>query len=153
MITRDMKEYYTRMWLQNGNAGCGTNIYVVIIIGVILLLSSCATRARVEYRDVNHYITNFVHDTLRDVVTDSVYVETVTKDDTVFLTKYKERIRLEYRVVERHDTCWRDSLVTEYKETENEVVKIPKIFWFSFVFSILVLIFAIIKLLRWLRII
>ena len=125
---------------------------VVLLLIMVFVLSSCATKTKIEYRDrdVNHYITNTVHDTLIDKTTDSVYFEVMVKGDTVFKTKYKEKIRWRDRIVERHDTCWRDSVVTEYKETVKEDVKIPKIFWFSLFFSIVCVIFAITKVIRWL---
>lgn len=127
---------------------------IVLFASTIVILTSCSLLEKIEYRDrdVNHYITNTVHDTLIDKSTDSVYFEVKVKGDTVFATKYKEKTRWRDRIVEKHDTCWRDSVVTEYKETTKEIIKIPKIFWGSFVFSIICIIFATIKLIRWLRI-
>lgn len=135
------------------NCGCGTYICAIIAFIVILTLSSCATKTRIEYRDrdVNHYITNVVHDTLIDKTTDSVFYEVKVKGDTVFATKYKEMTRWRDRIVEKHDTCFRDSIVTVKKETTVEIVKIPKIYKISLLFSILVIIFAIIKALKWVR--
>ena len=129
-------------------------IRFAFVLSLLAFLCSCATKTKIEYRDrdVNHYITNTVHDTLIDKTTDSVYFEVMVKGDTVFKTKYKERTRWRDRIVERHDTCWRDSVVTEYKETTKEVVKIPKIYSISLWFSIICVIFAMIKLMRWLRI-
>jgi len=134
--------------------GCGQPMLAMIIIAIILIFSSCATKKQIEYvdRDVNHYITNTVHDTLIDKTTDSVYFEVKVKGDTVYQTKYKEKTRWRDRIIERHDTCWRDSVVTEYKETVKEVTKIPKIFWVSLFISIICIIFAFIKLVRWLQI-
>lgn len=45
----DDKEFLIHMWQQNRMFwnGCGTPIYAVIIIAMILLLSSCATKKRV----------------------------------------------------------------------------------------------------------
>lgn len=118
------------------------------------VLTSCSLLEKIEYRDrdVNHYITNVVHDTLIDKTTDSVYVNVYTKGDTVFKEKYKERTRWRDKIVERHDTCYKDSIVVEYEETTKEVVKIPKIYSLSLWFSIVCIIFAIVKLMRWLRI-
>lgn len=126
---------------------------IVVIFCFVLCLSSCATKT-IEYRDrdVNHYITNTVHDTLIDKTTDSVYVNVYMKGDTVFKEKYKERTRWRDRVVERHDTCYRDSIVTEYKETTKEVTKVPTFYKYCLWFSIIVVIFAIIKLVRWVQI-
>jgi hypothetical protein len=125
------------------------------VMVALMLFTSCATRKVVEYRDrdVNHYITNTVHDTLIDKTTDSVYFEVKVKGDTVYQTKYKEKTRWRDRIIERRDTCWRDSVVTEYKETVKEVTKIPKIFVVSLFISIICIIFAFIKLVRWLQII
>lgn len=125
------------------------------IFGTILLLSSCATKTKIEYRDrvVNHYITNMVHDTLIDKTTDSVYFEMKVKGDTVFQTKYRERVVWKEKIKEQYDTLWRDSVVTEYKETVKEVVKIPNIYKFSLVFMVIGVIFAFIKFTRWLKII
>ena len=147
------KEYFEQLWQKNMMKRCGCivpTIKLAIITLIIVLLSSCATKARIEYhdRDVNHCITNTVHDTLIDKTTDSVYVNKYVKGDTTYLEKYKYMIRWRERIVERHDTCWRDSVVTQIKETTNEVIKIPKIYKFSLLFSILCFIFVIVKALR-----
>lgn len=126
------------------------HVRLIIITLIATLLSSCATKTKIEWRDrdVNHYITNTIHDTLIDKTTDSVYVNRYVKGDTMFLEKYKYVTRWRDRIVERHDTCWRDSVVTQIKETTNEVIKIPKIYKFSLLFSILCFIFVIVKALR-----
>ena len=156
MATQEDKEFYTRMWQQNQmlNNGCGTPIYIAVIVFVVMFLSSCATRTKIEYRDrdVNHYITNTIHDTLRIKETDSVHHEIITRNDTVFDTKYVEKTRWHDRIVEKHDTCWRDSVTTEYKEKVSEVVKYPKTYWWLLGISIFSFIFAFVKLMIWLRI-
>ena len=154
--TIDEKLSYAEMWLQQQlmNNGCGAPIFATIIIVLVLLLSSCATKTQIEYMDrvVDHYITKEVHDTLRENTTDSVYFEVLVKGDTVYKTKYKEKTRWRDRIIERHDTCWRDSITTEYKETTKEVVKYPKTYWWFLGFVILSFIFAFVKLTRWLKI-
>lgn len=127
---------------------------LLLTVICVLLFCSCATKTKIEYRDrdVNHYITNTVHDTLIDKSTDSVYFEVKTKGDTVFATKYKEKTRWRDRIVEKHDTCFKDSIVTITKETVVEMKKIPKIYRLSLWFTITCVIFATIKLIRWLRI-
>lgn len=134
--------------------GCVTQLAIVIIILIASFFSSCATKSKIEYRDriVDNYITKEVHDTLRENTTDSVYFEVIAKGDTVFKTKYKEKTRWRDRVVERIDTCWRDSVVTEYKETEKEVVKYPKTYWWFLGISIISIIFAFVKLTRWVQV-
>lgn len=155
--TTEEKLRYAEMWRQQQmmNNGCGTPLYAIIIIAIVLLLSSCATKKQIEYvdREVVKYQKEVVHDTLLQHTHDSVYHTVFQKGDTVFDTKYVEKTRWRDRIVERHDTCWRDSIVTEYKETVKEVTKIPKIYKISFVFAILCCIFALIKLTKWLKII
>ena len=136
-------------------ASMWTFIVVVFVLICVYCLSSCVTKTKIEYvdRDVNHYITQVQHDTLREKTTDSVYLEIMQKGDTIFQTKYKEVTKWRDRIQEKHDTCFRDSVVVEYKETVKEVTKIPKFYRFAMWFSIIIIIFAIIKLLRWLKII
>lgn len=119
----------------------------------LFLLAACATRTRIEYRDrdVNHYITNTIHDTLINNTRDSIYVEVLAKGDTIWRTKYVEKTKWRDRAIERHDTCWRDSIVVEYKENVKEVTRVPKIYKFSLLLSILCIIFVFIKLARWLK--
>ena len=138
---------------QLSNIGCGTPFYVCFILSLVFFLSSCATRTVVEYRDrdVNHYITKVEKDTVTRNTRDSVYFEVIQKGDTVFATKYKERYIYLDKIQIRRDTCWRDSIVTQYKENVKEIKKIPKIYKYSLVFSILCVIFAILKLVRWLK--
>lgn len=127
---------------------------LLFIVVCAVLFSSCATKTVVEYKDrvVDHYITNTVHDTLIDKSTDSVYVNVYTKGDTVFKVQYKEKTRWRDKIVVKHDTCRVDSIVTISKEITKEVVKVPKIYTYSLVFSILVIIFAIFKVIRWLKV-
>ena len=148
---------YVEQWRQQQlmNSGCGTPVLYAIIIAVIMLFSSCATKTKIEYRDreVVKYNTSYVHDTTFVEKHDSVYHTILQKGDTVYDTKYVERTRWRDNIVVKKDTCWRDSIVTIKKETVKEVTKIPKLFKIAFVFSILVVIFAIVKLIRWLQII
>lgn len=152
------EDYMQKLALEalNSKGGCfGSGLRLAMIIVVaIMMLSSCATKTKIEYRDriVDHYNTIVQHDTLRENTHDSVYVEIKTKGDTVYNTKYVERTKWRDRVIERHDTCWRDSVVTEYKETVKEVTKIPKIFKISLVFLILCCIFVLVNMIRWLKI-
>lgn len=148
---------YEEQWRQQQlmNSGCGTPVLYAIIIAVIMLFSSCATKTKIEYRDreVVKYNTSYVHDTTFVEKHDSVYHTIFQKGDTVYDTKYVERTRWRDNIVVKKDTCWRDSIVTIKKETVKEVTKIPKLFKIAFVFSILVVIFAIVKFIRWLQII
>ena len=134
--------------------GCGQPMLATIIIAIILMFSSCATKKQIEYvdREVVKYQKEVVHDTLIQHTHDSVYHTVFQKGDTVFDTKYVEKTRWRDRVVEKHDTCYRDSVATEYKETVKEVVKYPKTYWFAIGISILFFIFAFVKLIRWIQV-
>lgn len=127
---------------------------VLVVLIIITLLLSCSTKTKIEYRDrdVNHYVTQYVHDTLRLETKDSTYHFVKVVNDTVFDTKYVERTKWRDKVVEKHDTCYRDSVVTQYKETIKEVTKVPKIYSWALIFSVLVLIYGLIKLTKWLKI-
>ena len=138
---------------RNGCFGNGLRIAMIVIVAIIML-SSCATNTKIGYRDriVDHYNTVVQHDTLREHTSDSIFEKIYVKGDTVYNTKYVEKTRWRDRVVERHDTCWRDSITTEYKETTKEVVKYPKTYWWFLGFTILFFIFAFVKLKKWLKI-
>lgn len=127
----------------------------IFVIVALMLFTSCATRKVVEYRDrdVNHYITNTVHDTLIDKTTDSVYFEVKVKGDTVHQTKYKEKTKWRDRVVYKTDTCYKDSIQTVIKESVKEKQIIPKWCYFCLVVCAIFLIFAFRKLIQWLQII
>ena len=156
-MTKEERLMYVEQWRKQHlmNSGCGTPVLYAIIIAVIMLFSACATKTKIEYRDreVVKYNKSYVHDTTFVEKHDSVYHTIFQKGDTVYDTKYVERTRWRDNIVVKKDTCWRDSIVTIKKETVKEVTKIPKLFKIAFVFSILVVIFAIVKLIRWLQII
>ena len=128
------------------------NLLYILLCATILC--SCATKTKIEYvdREVVKYEKQYVHDTTVVERHDSVYHTVFQKGDTVYDTKYVERTRWRDRIVVKGDTCWKDSVVTEYKETVKEVVKYPKSYWYLLGFSILVIIFAFVKLFRWLQI-
>jgi len=126
---------------------------IALLLVLCLFITSCKTTTRVEYKDryIDRYITQVQHDTLREKVTDSVYFEVIQKGDTIYKTKYKEVIKWRDRVVEKIDTCYKDSIITEYKESVKEIKYVPKIYKISMAISILLLIFALVKLALWLR--
>ena len=135
--------------------GCGQTMLATIIIAVILVLSSCATKKQIEYvdREVVKYKKEIVHDTLFQHTHDSVYYTIFQKGDTVYSTKYVEKTRWRDRVVVKSDTVFRDSIHTQIKEKTVEKQIIPKWCYFCLVVCAIFLIFAIRKLIRWLQII
>lgn len=158
MVTKEDKEFYTHLWndkFHGCNIGCGTPIYTIIIFGVLFLLSSCATKTKIEYvdREVVKWQKEVVHDTLINNIRDSVYHTVFQRGDTIYDTKYVEKTKYHDRVVVKTDTCYRDSIQVQIRESVVEKQKIPKWCYYCLVVSILFIIFAPIMLLRWLRLI
>lgn len=137
--------------VQNGGCLGRTLMFLMLAVVFCMAFSSCATRTKIEYRDrdVYHYVTKVEKDTVTERVHDSVYIH--ERNDTVWFEKW--HTKYVDKIVERHDTCWRDSVVTEYKETTKEVVKFPKTYWWFLGISIISIIFAFVKVSRWLRLI
>lgn len=123
---------------------------IFLVLSCVLLVCSCATKTKVEYidREVVRYETKIQHDTLINNVHDSISV--VQKGDTVYVDRWHTAIK--ERIVSRVDTCWRDSLLTEIKEIAVERKIIPNWCYFSLVVCVIIIIFAVLKLIRWLRI-
>lgn len=148
--------FYNRLWEESpmGRIGCGSPIVAAIVITLILVFSSCATKTKIEYvdREVVKYETKIQHDTLINNIHDSVYHTVFQKGDTIYDTKYVEKTKYRDRVVVRIDTCYRDSIQTVIKESVKEKQIIPKWCYYLLVFSIIVIIFAIVKVIRWLQI-
>ena len=149
------KDFCNRVWEDSpmGHIGCGSPIVATIIITLILVFSSCATKTKIEYvdREVVRYETKIQHDTLINNIHDSVYHTVFQKGDTIYDTKYVEKTKYRDRVVVRIDTCYRDSIQTVIKESVKEKQITPKWCYYLLVFSILVIIFAIVKVIRWLQ--
>lgn len=150
------KDFYNRLWEESpmGRIGCGSPIVATIVITLILVFSSCATKREIQYvdRDVVRYETKIQHDTLINNIHDSVYHTVFQKGDTIYDTKYVEKTKYRDRVVVRIDTCYRDSVQTVIKESVKEKQIIPKWCYYLLVFSIIVIIFAIVKVVRWIQI-
>ena len=125
----------------------------LILVFVCLIFAGCRTTTTSENNnsDVVQYVTKVEHDTLFERMVDSVYFEVRQKNDTVFQTKYKEVIRWKDRVKIQIDTFYRDSIVVEYKENVKEVIYIPKIYRYSLYITIILVIFAIVKIAIWLK--
>lgn len=141
---------FDKMWNNSpmGRIGCGCPVVIAILLSMFLFCS-CATKTKIEYvdREVEKLVVREVHDTLREQVHDSTIIR--EKGDTLLIEKWHTKYR--DRIVVKTDTCWRDSIQVEYKEKIEEVVKYPKSYWYLLGISILFIIFAFIKLARWLK--
>ena len=127
---------------------------LLLFISIVIILCSCATRKSIEYvdREVVKYQKEVVHDTLFQHTHDSVYHTVFQKGDTVYDTKYVEKTKYRDRVVVKTDTCYRDSINTQIKESVKEKQIIPNWCYYLLIFSIIVIIFVIVKVIRWLQI-
>lgn len=125
----------------------------LFVIFATCVVCSCATRKSIEYvdREVVKYQKEVVHDTLLQHTHDSVYHTIFQKGDTVFDTKYVEKTKWRDRVVYKSDTCYRDSIQTVIKESVKEKQIIPKWCYISLLVCGLFIIFAIIKVTKWVR--
>ena len=128
--------------------------YITILV-LVIGLCSCATKTKIEYvdREVVKYNTIVQHDTLIQNTHDSIYHTIYQKGDTVYDTKYIEKTRWRDKVVVKTDTCYRDSVRTEIRESVIEKQKIPKWCYVSLVISAIFVIFAIGKFVKWLQVI
>ena len=128
--------------------------YITILV-LVIGLCSCATKTKIEYvdREVVKYNTIVQHDTLIQNTHDSIYHTIYQKGDTVYDTKYIEKTRWRDKVVVKTDTCYRNSVRTEIRESVIEKQKIPKWCYVSLVISAIFVIFAIGKFVKWLQVI
>lgn len=126
----------------------------IVLLSLLMVLSSCATKTKIEYvdREVVKYNTIVQHDTLIQNTHDSIYHTIYQKGDTVYDTKYIEKTRWRDKVVVMTDTCYRDSVSTQIKECVVEKLKTPKWCYFSLGISIIFVIFAIGKFVKWLQV-
>lgn len=129
-------------------------IRYIIVLFLVIGLCSCATKTKIEYvdREVVKYKTIVQHDTLIQNTHDSIYHTIYQKGDTVYDTKYIEKTRWRDKVVVKTDTCYRDSVRTEIRESVVEKQKIPKWCWYCLGFTILGAIFAFVKIIRYIQI-
>ena len=202
MEMRDDKDFFIHMWQQNrifGN-GCGTPIYAIIIVAVILLLSSCATKKRVvedehvrtetrkdstDTKTVKEDSVSTFHKTdksEKEIMNTDTKIEksdsTVMTVDTNGNVIKQETWHKEKETVSRnreYEKCLKDS-INQFKSERDSLLryvavcdslkeklshkefitvekqKIPKWCWLCLVFTVLGIIFAFVKLLRWIQV-
>lgn len=121
--------------------------YIMIVLSIILL-SSCATKKEIKYvdREVVKYQVVVQHDTLIQNTHDSIYHTIFQKGDTVYNTKYVQKIQYKDRIVEKIDTCYTDSTHILKETVTQEKKIIPKWCYFSLLAWIIIIIFVFLKL-------
>ena len=145
----ESKRIFKEMW---ENSYVKRFLAVIFCIAAILFLfSSCATK-KIEYvdREVVKYKTKIEHDTLIQHTHDSVLHTIIQKGDTVFDTQYIVKTKYYDRVVYKMDTCYRDSIQTQTKESIVEKEVIPHWCYFCIAITLICLIYLIYRIRRWL---
>ena len=127
----------------------------LLIILLTFLLAGCATKKHIEYvdREVVRYEVQVRHDTVTLQTHDSIYHTIIQKGDTVFNTKYVERIRYRDRVVLQYDTLWRDSIRTELREVTVEKRVTPTWCWYCLILCLGFIALAVFRILRYFKVI
>lgn len=132
--------------------GCWPQMIVGLIL-ILILISSCATKTKIEYvdREVVKYEYKTLYDTLIYNTHDSIYETVYQKGDTIYNVKYKEIVRYKDKIKYQTDTIYKDSIQNVVnKETVTKKI-IPKWCYYCLLFSILCTIFAIYNIIKWLR--
>ena len=119
------------------------NILITILLSFLFL--SCATKKEIEF--VDREVVKTQHDTLVVDVHDSVFHTIYQRGDTIYNTKYVEKTKYKDRIVEKTDTCYLDKV--QKRTIEKKII--PKWCYYSLLITIGLLIFAIIKLYKWLK--
>lgn len=133
--------------------GCWLPLFAFLLAIALILCTSCKTKTKIEYvdKEVVKYEYKIKHDTLIENNHDSIFHTIFQKGDTVYNVKYKEKIKYKDKFVYTTDTLYKDSI--QYVDRKETVEKkyIPKWCYYSLVGWILLLIFAIYKIYKWLR--
>lgn len=155
-MDRADREYYEMIWRQQmyNRSGCGTPLYAFIFAALLFLFCSCGAQKNIERTNgtVIEIVTKQIHDSIFEQIHDSVYVERETRNDTVFVTKYKYLEKWRDKIVLQKDTCWQVITQTVYKDKVIEKQIIPKWCFYALVISGIFIIFALVKFVRWIRI-
>lgn len=128
-------------------------VLFTLVVAFVFSFVGCKTKERVEYVDrwKTEYQTIVQHDSIYFDVHDSVWQTIYQKGDTIYNTKYKERIQYKDRLVYKTDTLFRDSVRYEVKK-ETQIKKVvPKWCYYCLGLTCLFVIFAIVRIVRWLR--
>ena len=126
-------------------------IFAILI--VLLAISACKPVEKIQYVDREKIVYQNVvqHDSIFNDVHDSIFETIYQKGDTIYRVKYKEKTRDVYKYVSITDTLYKDSIQYVYSK-DVEVKKItPKWCYYCLLFPLAFLIFAIVKIYRWLH--
>lgn len=124
----------------------------VLLLLTVLLFVSCATKTKIEYvdREVVKYQTVIRHDTLIVDTHDSVFFSIITRNDTVYITKYIEKYKWRDRVEHKIDTVYKDSIQVQVKENTVEKRIIPTWCYYTLLGWVVIIVFITLKIRKWL---
>ena len=128
------------------------NRFFAILI-VLLAISACKPVEKIQYVDREKIVYQNVvqHDSIFNDVHDSIFQTIYQKGDTIYSIKYKEKIHDIYKYVYRTDTLYRDSIQYVYNKEIKTKKIVPKWCYACLVFPFVFIIFAIVKIYRWLH--
>lgn len=114
------------------------NIFI-LITSLVILLYSCKTVE--QYPSEKEYIYINKIDTLEKV--DSIYIHDsisfYVKGDTIFIEKYKDKIKYKYIYKTQIDTVYKDKNIVEVKTIEKKDKVYEKVLkWLGFAFIIII---------------
>lgn len=139
---------------QSRRVGCGAPMIVSFVAIVLFLCASCrSTKNSVsDFNSATHYETIVVRDTIERETRDSIFHTIYIVGDTVYNTKYVEKVVYKDKKEYRTDTIYIDKIRTETTEKVIEKTKIPKWSWFCLAICVILSIFAGVKAYtKWLR--
>lgn len=126
---------------------------IIAVFAVLFAFLACKPTEKIEYVDKEKivYQNAIKHDSIFNDVHDSIFQTIYQKGDTIFSVKYKEKIKevLRYNYVK--DTIFTDSIQYKIKKEVTTKKIIPKWCYCSLVVWVLLLIFAISKIYKWLH--
>lgn len=126
-------------------------IAILVSVSFVAMCSSCSPKTQIEYvdREVIKYEKQYVHDTTIIDTHDSIYQIIFQRGDTVYNTKYVEKIKYKDRVVVKADTCWKDSIRVEYKKETVEKRVTPKWCYYSLIGCGILILIVGFKIYKW----
>lgn len=123
------------------------------IVCVFVLFSACKPVEKIQYVDKEKIVYQNVvqHDSIFNDVHDSIFQTIYQKGDTVYNVKYKEKIKEVYKYLYKTDTLFKDSIQYVIKKDIEVKKVVPKWCYYTIALSLAFLIFAIIRIYKWLH--
>lgn len=167
------EEEYQKIWQESVSckSGCYQGVISLLIFALLVLYTFCSCRTKyipietIREVYISRTDTFIQHDTTNTVI--NTVIREARPEDSAMIAdlgiklnnnervlillqkQLKEKSKETHEV--KHDTVIKTDSVPVPVPVVEEVVKYPKSYWYLLGFTILFIIFAIIKLIRWLR--